>query len=288
MRLAAAASIAGPEPSRLETEKILTRDIAGLDAEHATGVQLRADDGEYPPRPPAVQDESFAHRGHHPLGLKARRHGIAIEEKKLGVGWHGVRSRVRLNGGGDFYIVSKSRQMVNMRIAASRPTVYNDPRYPNDFFVADCPPAARARVIVTAARCHRIRRNPTKEARMQYLLMIYSNEGDWARLTDSEREQGVAAYRAYTESLRKADIVLGMNRLQHTNAATTVRLVDGKPQVLDGPYSDSKEQLAGYFLIDVPDLDAAIAWAARCPGAAHGIMEVRPVWTAACEAASGA
>jgi hypothetical protein len=123
---------------------------------------------------------------------------------------------------------------------------------------------------------------------MQYLLMIYSNEGDWARLTDSEREQGVAAYRAYTESLRKADIVLGMNRLQHTNAATTVRLVDGKPQVLDGPYSDSKEQLAGYFLIDVPDLDAAIAWAARCPGAAHGIMEVRPVWTAACEAASGA
>lgn len=123
---------------------------------------------------------------------------------------------------------------------------------------------------------------------MQYLLMIYSNESDWHRLTDAEREERTGAYRAYTESLRSADIVLGLNRLQHTNTATTVRLVDGKPQVLDGPYSDSKEQLAGYYLIDAPDLDAAIAWAARCPGASHGIMEVRPIWTIPCESASGA
>ena len=123
---------------------------------------------------------------------------------------------------------------------------------------------------------------------MQYLLMIYSSEADWHRLTDSEKEKKVAAYQAYTESLRKADVVLGMNRLQHTNSATTVRLIDGKPQVLDGPYSDSKEQLGGYYLIDVPDLDAAIAWASRCPGASHGIMEVRPIWTKPYEAPQGA
>ena len=123
---------------------------------------------------------------------------------------------------------------------------------------------------------------------MQYLLMIYSSESDWHRLTDAEREERVGAYRAYTESLRSADIVLGLNRLQHTNTATTVRLVDGKPQVLDGPYSDSKEQLAGYYLIDAPDLDAAIAWAARCPGASHGVMEVRPIWTIPCESPTGA
>ena len=104
---------------------------------------------------------------------------------------------------------------------------------------------------------------------MQYLLMIYSTEIDWNQLTDSDRQEKVAAYQAYTESLTKADVILGRNRLQHSNTATTVRLIDGKPQVLDGPYSDSKEQLAGYYLIDVPDLDAAIAWAARCPGAAH-------------------
>ena len=113
---------------------------------------------------------------------------------------------------------------------------------------------------------------------MQYLLMIYSEENGWNNMTDSERQQGVAAYQAYTESLRKADVLLGSNRLQNTSTATTVKLVDGKAQVLDGPYSDSKEQLAGYYLIDVPDLDAAIAWASRCPGAGHGIMEVRPVW----------
>lgn len=115
---------------------------------------------------------------------------------------------------------------------------------------------------------------------MQYLLMIYSEENRWNQMTDSERQQGVAAYKAYTESLQKAGALLGANRLQHSNTATTVRLADGKPQVLDGPFSDSKEQLAGYYLIDVPNLDAAIAWASRCPGAAHGLMEVRPVWSA--------
>ena len=123
---------------------------------------------------------------------------------------------------------------------------------------------------------------------MQYLLMIYSQENGWDRMTDSERQQGVAAYQAYTESLKKAEVLVGANRLQQTNTATTVRLVDGKPQVLDGPYSDSKEQLAGYYLIDAPNLDAAIAWAARCPGAGHGIMEVRPVWAATSYAPSAA
>ena len=72
---------------------------------------------------------------------------------------------------------------------------------------------------------------------------------------------------AYTEALTKAGVLAGSDRLQPTSAATTVRLVDGKPQVLDGPYIDSKEQLGGYFLIEVADLDAAISWAARCPAA---------------------
>ncbi len=123
---------------------------------------------------------------------------------------------------------------------------------------------------------------------MQYLLMIYAAESDWKQLSDGERQHRVAAYQAYTESLKKADVVVGMNRLQHGSTATTVRLIDGKPQVLDGPYSDSKEQLAGYYLIDAPNLDAAITWAARCPGASHGVMEVRPIWTMPYEAAGSA
>jgi hypothetical protein len=115
---------------------------------------------------------------------------------------------------------------------------------------------------------------------MQYILFLYGDEAQWPKLTPAEQQQRVAAYRAYNEALQKAGILAGSNRLQPSSAATTVRLADGKPQVLDGPYADSKEQLAGYYMIDVADLDAAISWAARCPGAGHGIIEVRPLWTA--------
>jgi hypothetical protein len=117
-----------------------------------------------------------------------------------------------------------------------------------------------------------------KEIPMQYLLMLYASEGGWDQLTKAEQEQGMAAYTAYTEALKNAGALAGSNRLQPVSVATTVRITDGKSQVLDGPYADSKEQLGGYYLIDVADLDAAIAWAARCPGASHGIVEVRPVW----------
>jgi len=116
---------------------------------------------------------------------------------------------------------------------------------------------------------------------MQYLLMLYVNQAGWSKLTPAEQEQGVAAYSAYTGALAKAGVLKGANRLQASTAATTVRVANGKAQVLDGPYADSKEQLGGYYLIDVPDLDAAISWAARCPAASHGVVEVRPIWVMA-------
>jgi hypothetical protein len=116
---------------------------------------------------------------------------------------------------------------------------------------------------------------------MQYLLMLYVNEAGWLKLSKAEQEQGVAAYTAYTEALTKAGVLKGANRLQPTSSATTVRAANSKTQVLDGPYVDSKEQLGGYYLIDVPDLDAALSWAARCPAVGHGIVEVRPVWAPA-------
>ena len=113
---------------------------------------------------------------------------------------------------------------------------------------------------------------------MQYLLMLYSNESRWPNMTQDEQERGMAAYQAYTEALTQAGVLKGSNRLQPSSTATTIQVADGKSQVLDGPYADSKEQLAGYYLIDVPDLDAALSWAARCPGASHGMVEVRPSW----------
>jgi hypothetical protein len=114
---------------------------------------------------------------------------------------------------------------------------------------------------------------------MQYLLMIYSEEGTWAKMPEAAQKEGMAAYNAYTEALRKAGILLGSNRLRDTVDATTVRVANGKPQVMDGPFADTKEQLGGYYLIEAKNLDDAIAWASRCPGASHGSVEVRPVWS---------
>ena len=114
---------------------------------------------------------------------------------------------------------------------------------------------------------------------MQYLLMAYVDEAGWPKLSKSEQEQGIAAYAAYGEALKTSGVIKGSNRLQPTSTATTVRSSNGKSQVLDGPYVDSKEQLGGYFLIDVPDLDAALSWASRCPAVHHGVVEVRPVWS---------
>ena len=114
---------------------------------------------------------------------------------------------------------------------------------------------------------------------MQYLLTIYSNEAGFQNLTAEQQKQGYAAYMAYPEALKQAGAYVGSNRLQPIATATTVRTIDGKTQVLDGPYADTKEQLGGYFLIDAPDLDAALSWATRCPGSQHGVVEVRPIWS---------
>jgi hypothetical protein len=112
---------------------------------------------------------------------------------------------------------------------------------------------------------------------MQYMLMLYVNEAGWPKLSKAEQEQGMAAYTAYAEALKKAGAFKGTNRLGASANATTIRATDGKPQVLDGPYADSKEQIGGYFIIEVPDLDAALSWAARCPTVGHGVVEVRPL-----------
>src|SRR5215470_11514102 len=113
---------------------------------------------------------------------------------------------------------------------------------------------------------------------MQYLLMIYRNEANMLAASKETNERTMAAYAAYTEAMKKAGVYVGGNRLQPTTTATTVRNPNGKASVLDGPFAETKEQLGGYYLIDAPDLDAALSWAARCPGAAHGSIEVRPIW----------
>jgi hypothetical protein len=113
---------------------------------------------------------------------------------------------------------------------------------------------------------------------MQYILLIYGNEAGMQAASKADIERMMTAYGAYTEAMKKAGILVAGDRLKPSSTGSTVRVADGKTKVLDGPYAETKEQLGGYYLINVPDLDAALSWAARCPGAAHGTIEVRPVW----------
>ncbi|HXT26505.1 MAG TPA: YciI family protein [Candidatus Eisenbacteria bacterium] len=112
---------------------------------------------------------------------------------------------------------------------------------------------------------------------MEYMLMIYVNESGWPKLSQAEQEQGMAAYTAYTEAMQKAGVFKSGGRLHPSASAATVRAADGKPNVLDGPYADAKEQLGGFYIIAVADREAALAWAKQCPGTGHGAVEVRQI-----------
>ena len=112
---------------------------------------------------------------------------------------------------------------------------------------------------------------------MQYMLLVYWNEAKQKMANKEQKAETFAAYAAYTEALKKAGAFVAGSGLQDSSTATVVRALDGKPTVLNGPYIESKEQLAGYYLIEAADLDAVLAWAARCPGAQQDTVEVRPL-----------
>jgi hypothetical protein len=113
---------------------------------------------------------------------------------------------------------------------------------------------------------------------MHYALVVYETPAELARRDDPSQAQAYwAPYFAYSKALAEAGISVGGAGLQPPRAATSVRLRDGKRHVQDGPFADTKELLGGLFLIDVPTLDKALEWAARCPAATTGTVEVRPV-----------
>lgn len=115
---------------------------------------------------------------------------------------------------------------------------------------------------------------------MQYALLIYNPDMTGATKDKEQMQKAGAAYTAFTEALKTSGAYRSSQGLAAGSTATTVRVRDGKSQVLNGPFADSKEQLGGIYMIDVPDLDAALTWAARCPSAAWGAVEIRPVWGA--------
>lgn len=109
---------------------------------------------------------------------------------------------------------------------------------------------------------------------MKYLLLVYSNEGIWK---EGEREECLAESTRLCHDLASKGQYLAASPLQSVREATSVRVRDDKKLVTDGPFAETSEQLGGYYLVDVPSLDEAIAIAVRIPGAARGTVEIRPI-----------
>ena len=112
---------------------------------------------------------------------------------------------------------------------------------------------------------------------MKFMLLINGDEADINREPPAGAPPISPEFLAYAEAMRKAGVWLSGDRLKTSRHGARVRVRDGKSVVLDGPYADAKEQVGGYFIIEVPSLDEAVAWAARCPAARFGTIDVRPL-----------
>jgi hypothetical protein len=112
---------------------------------------------------------------------------------------------------------------------------------------------------------------------MQFLLLIYDQEKRWTKLSEAQQNSETQEYGAFGQEFAQA--IRGANALQPTPTAKTVRVRNGKHQVTDGPFAETKEQLGGYYLVEAKDSDEAIALAAKIPWARHGSIEVRPIMT---------
>jgi len=113
---------------------------------------------------------------------------------------------------------------------------------------------------------------------MESMLLFTESSADFAQRIDPEKAPAYwGAWSAYAGAVAQSGVMVSGAGLQPPDTATTVRIRDGKRQVHDGPYAESKELLGGFFVINVPDLDAALEWAARAPSASYGSTEVRPV-----------
>jgi hypothetical protein len=114
---------------------------------------------------------------------------------------------------------------------------------------------------------------------MQYMLLIYNDEQASAALPAEDRQVRHVAYGSYTEMIKNSGVWVGGEALHPTDAATTVRVRNGKINTTDGPFAETHEQLGGYYVINAKDLDEAISLAAKIPDASKGSIEVRPILT---------
>jgi hypothetical protein len=112
---------------------------------------------------------------------------------------------------------------------------------------------------------------------MQFALLIYESPEAFESRKKDEPDNYIGAWRAYHQALVDAGVFVGGDPLQVPETGTTIRIKEGKRRVQDGPYADTKEQLGGFTILELPSIDAALDWAARCPAASYGAVEVRPL-----------
>src|SRR5437870_11046427 len=112
---------------------------------------------------------------------------------------------------------------------------------------------------------------------MKFALLIYESPDAFASRKGDGSNAYTGAWRAYHQALVEAGIFVGGDPLEVPETGTTIKIKDGKRNVQDGPYADTKEQLGGFTILELPSLDAALEWAARCPAASYGAVEVRPL-----------
>jgi hypothetical protein len=113
---------------------------------------------------------------------------------------------------------------------------------------------------------------------MKYMLQFFESAPDFAKRNDPQQSQAYwGAWSAYVDALAASGIMVSGEGLQPPDTTTVVQIRDGKRLVHDGPYAESKEMIGGFFIIEVPDLDTALEWAARSPSSEYGRTEVRPV-----------
>jgi hypothetical protein len=117
----------------------------------------------------------------------------------------------------------------------------------------------------------------TETKAKRYIALIYTDEAREADATPEDMQKTMAAYNAFTEAVSKAGVMDTGDALDGTNAATTVRIRDGKRQTTDGPFAETKEQLGGFYILKCKDLDEALHWASQIPAAQYGSVEVRPI-----------
>jgi hypothetical protein len=125
--------------------------------------------------------------------------------------------------------------------------------------------------------CLRVNMADKEERAMKYILLIYGDEREWASMSKEDLAKVYEKHGAYSDAMVKAGVMRGGYELQPVATATSLRFTNGKPKTSDGPFAETKEQLGGYYIVEVDTLDQAIEWAEKMPAMGSGTVEIRPL-----------